>query len=633
MVWTLYSLAGALTGCGTEGVEAASRAVLVIQEVVTFPAGQVGQVQEQSIRISNGGDGVLEVFSFDVDGPQGVFEVDGLEDLTLEPQEDGILTFRYTGFTAEQANGRLEIDSNGDAQSEDSDITVVRINIAEPVPQLVISPSPVDFGRVAAGTTASRDVSLINRGSIPVSITEVFPLDPSGEFTVDVADLEALPYALAPNATWVVTVNYEPRNDNRDQTPMEVEYRVDGDNRPRKEEVILQANGAAPCIAVTHEEGFDFGPSRPQVLRSETFSITNCSSGDNAQSLEIVSWGLLNTPERPSSSLFQLVRVPEEPLVLPPGEGEETFRVVYSPTQLGVLDRAWLEIVSNDSAKSPLVIELTGIGGDTSCPVPVIECSVRGQSGEPSDMLTAPMMGTVDCTSTVTTDPLADGDVEYRWSLERPGLSSAELESSEPGATSFFVDSVGGYVVQLTVVDSVGVESCEPGRAEITVQPEQDLFVELTWTLADGTVPSGEADTPRADVDLHLLHVGRGCWNSTPWDCNWRNAAPDWGVAGSTADNPELQNDLTAGGTVEQVAIESPEVTTYRIGVEYYADFGAGTVFATVRVYVFGSLVTAFTKELSAEKEFWEVADVSWPEALVTELDGVYSGIGEATCP
>jgi hypothetical protein len=195
------------------------------------------------------------------------------------------------------------------------------------------------------------------------------------------------------------------------------------------------------------------------------------------------------------------------------------------------------------------------------------------------------------------------------------------------------VDSVGGYLIQLTVVDSVGVESCEPASAEITVQPDQDLFVELTWTLADGTVPSGEVDTPGADVDLHLLHVVRGCWNSTPWDCNWRNARPDWGVAGSTTDNPELQNDLTAGGTVEQVAIESPEVTTYRIGVEYYADSGAGALVATVRVYVLGSLVTAFTKELSAEKEFWEVADVSWPEALVTELDGVYSGIGEATCP
>ncbi len=626
----MWGCAGAaIAACDADGIRSAERPVLVIQDEVTFPAGQPGQVQERSVRISNGGDGTLEVFEFEVIGPQGVFEVEGLEGLTLEPQEDNFLTFRYTAFTAEQVSGRLYIDSNGDPEGEDE--TTVRINIAEPVPRLFIAPSPVDFGRVPSGTSASRDVGLINIGTTPVTITEVFPLDPFGEFTVDAADLAALPRTLARNENWIVTVNYAPLNDYRDEIPMEVEYLVDGDDYPRKEEVILLANGPAPCITVTHEEGFSFGPSLLNETRAELFTITNCSTGDNAQDLVVSSLALLNTAEQASSPAFALANAPALPLTLSPAE-IATFDVTYTPTTLDVGERAWLEIVSNDTVKTPLVFEITGVGSIGACPVARVRCSVRGGSDEPSGELTVPALTTVDCAADVTGDPIADGEIEYRWSLERPVPSEAALDAPDGSENSFFVDSLGSYAVALTAVDSVGEEACAFPAVTITARPEEDIFVEMFWTLPDGSVPPDDFGRG-ADVDLHLLHVSRGCWNSTPWDCHWRNTTPDWGVAGDRADDPQLAVDMNVLGSLEQVSLDQPEVATYRIGVEYFDDHGWGAVNATVRVYVFGSLVFERSQALPASKSFWEVAEISWPDGLVSDRNRTWPFIVEALCP
>jgi hypothetical protein len=565
-----------------------------------------------------------------------VFEVEGLEGLTLEPQEDSFLTFRYTGTGATRAAGELLIDSNGDPEDlfdnePDPSVTIVDIVTTAPLGTLVVSPVPLDFGRVAAGTTASRDLTMLNLGVAPMFITELFPLDPSGEFTVDSSDLDALPYELAPYSTWVVTVNYEPLNDNRDQTPMEVEYRVDGDNRPRKEEVILQANDAAPCIAVTHEEGFSFGPSLLNGTRAELFTITNCSTGDNAQDLIVSSLSLLNTADQSSSPAFALANAPALPLTLAPA-GIAAFDVTYTPTTLDVNERAWLEIVSDDTVKTPLVIEITGVGSDNACPVASARCSVRGGSALPSDELTVDLLETIECTSDGTIDP--DGNVvSYTWALERPDASATSLDITNDATTSFFVDAAGTYTVSLNVLDDDGAEACVIPTVNIVARPGADIAVEMFWNTPGDPDQTDEGIGRGSDVDLHFLHVSRGCWNSTAWDCHWRNTNPDWGVLGDTADDPGLELQDVDGAGPENASINGPQVADYRIGVEYFDDHGYGPSNVTIRVYVFGSIVFERSRNLPTSKFFWEVADIDWPSGLVTYLDRTWPSIEAAPCP
>lgn len=615
-------------GCGDD-INSAQRAVLNIQQVVTFPAASEGIVLTETVRVANGGDGELVISSVEVNGPQGVFSQEGLDDLRLGPGEDTFVTITYSAQDSERATGRIVIDSNG-STTAGTTLTEVRLETTEPRATLVVSPNPVDFGRVPALATATEPVSLLNLGNIEVTVTEVFPLDPSGEFVVGEEFLAELPRTLAPNEEWVVEVDYTPSNDNRDETPLQVEFRVDGSNRPREEVVTMIANGAAPCIAVTHEDGYFFGPSLLNQTREELFTITNCSSGDNAQPLDISDLGLLNTAEQMSAESFGLINTPTLPLQLDPGNFA-TFSVTYTPTTLDVSERAWLEIVSNDEVKSPLVIEITGIGSNNACPTAVANCTVRGAGGIPSDELTADLLSTLDCSSAGSTDP--DGSIiGYTWSVVGPESSGSTLSNTDQADTSLFLDAAGTYVISLNLIDDAGAEACAIPTVTVVAQPGEDIAVEMFWTTPGDSNPDDTGAGAGSDVDLHFLHVGRGCWNDIPYDCHWRNRTPDWGVVGIDTDNAGLDLDDTDGWGPENVNLNDPETATYRVGVEYWDDWGFGPSTVTIRIYVFGSIVFERSREMPSEKFFWEVADIEWPSGSVSYLDRTYPNIGAARC-
>jgi hypothetical protein len=507
----------------------------------------------------------------------------------------------------------------------------VDVDVAEPAPEarLVISPSPVDFGRVAAGTTASAEVSLINLGTIPVSITEVFPLDPSGEFTVDAADLDALPYPLAPNQTWVIAVDYAPLNDNRDEIPLDVQYRAN-DGRLENVEVILEANGAEPCLVVEHEEGFEFVRRLVNQSHTETFTITNCSTGDYARDLDISSVSLLNTAEQASSPLFALANTPVLPLVLPPA-GSVTFDVTYSPTEIDVTERAFLEILSNDSVKDPLVIEISGSATDNECPVAVARCAVSGKAGLPSTSVVANGWSTVECFANGSFDP--DGTIEgYEWRLSTSDSSRSTMEPPDEEATSFLIDFPGVFTVYLDVFDDKGADSCVPSRVEVASWGTDLLGVELSWQYLEGPEDEAEGSGGPPDVALHVLQAGRGCWNSIPWDCHWRNTDPDWGMPGGVRDNPNFELYEGDGYSTQSVFIQDGAPTTYRVGVEYVNNRGRGAVAATVTVYVFGSIAFQRSRELVNRGEFWEVVEGTWPDGELSFTDRTWPSIEAAPC-
>jgi hypothetical protein len=618
-----------LTSCADEYLSGDEGASLSIPLVVTFPAVSEGVILTESVLVANTGDSLLEILSVEVDGPQGVFSEQGLEGLRLDPGEDTLVTITYAAQSSERARGQISIVSN---VVFDGTTTIVRLETSEPQNILVVSPNPLDFGRVPAGATSIESVSLLNPGNIGVAVTEVFPLDPSGEFVVVEDYLAELPRTLGPNEEWSVEIAYTPSNDNRDETPLQVEYRVDGSNRPSEEVVTMIANGASPCIAVTHEDGYYFGPSLLGETREELFTIHNCSAGDNAQPLHLDSLGLLSTPEQMSAETFGIINAPTLPAELAPGE-VSTFSVTYTPTELDVSERAWLEIVSNDEGKSSLVIEITGVGSSNACPTAVANCSVRGLGEIPTNELRADTLSTIDCTSAGSVDP--DGSiVGYTWTLISPESSGTRLTSADQADSSFFIDAGGTYVVSLNLVDDAGGEACTIPTVTIFACPcGDDIAVEMFWTTPRDNNRDDTGPGAGSDVDLHFLNVGRGCWNDLTWDCHWRSPMPDWGVVGNWADDASLDLNDTDGWGPENVALDTPEdAATYRVGVEYRDDGAYGPSIATVRIYVFGSIVFERSRELPADNFFWEVADIEWPSGSVAFLDRAYPTIEAASC-
>jgi hypothetical protein len=203
--------------------------------------------------------------------------------------------------------------------------------------------------------------------------------------------------------------------------------------------------------------------------------------------------------------------------------------------------------------------------------------------------------------------------LEYEWALTQVpsnlsglAISDGYITNTAGTYTELFADAVGTYVVELVVVNSVGVRAA-PNRCGIDAVPDEDILVELPW------------DTSNADLDLHLARAGNDLFE-TPGDANWCNPVPDWGAAGA-ANNPSLDLDDRAGKGPENINIEAAAEGMYDVRVHYFDDLGDDLVTATVRVYTRGEITPAFEDfKLMARNQVWDAARVNWPQGTVGTL-------------
>ena len=628
------ALFGLLTAGCKDGIQDNNPPILQIQEEVLFNPVAVGSTDTQFVQIENVGGSTLLVNGYTLSPGQGPFEIEGLQNedetfIALEPGDVRTVRFLYTAESTDQVRGKLEIDTNG------GDPEVI-LRTTQPEGLLDVSPNPVLFGRVASGTCSSEEVTLLNRGNVAVDVESVLPVDPSGEFTLAEGEAERFPIQLAPSGqegdSTVVVVTYCPAEDNRDESTLLVLWAY-GDEATNESPIPMEANGAAPCIQVTHEEGFSFGPSLISQTKSELFTITNCSSGDNGENLIVTSLGFLDDPEVPLNPNFGLENLPTFPIELAPEEFS-TFLVTYTPNQLDVADRTLLTIVSNDEVKSPLDIEITGLGSNNACPNAVATCVVRGSGGLPSDELLVVPLDTLDCSGAASSDPDGGTIISYQWTvLSQPDGSTTTFDSANAVNSSFFVDIAGPYELQLDLVDDAGASACTPVTINVLATYDEDISAQLVWTTPGDPDETDEGLASGSDVDLHFLNVSKGCWSRAPWDCHWRNKTPDWGVTGNAGDDPSLDIDDVNGAGPENINLDNPEAATYRIGVNYYDDHGFGPSTVTIRIFIFGSIVLERTKELPSSNVFWVVADVTWPAGTITFIDQIYPNITGAPCP
>ncbi|MEC9466873.1 MAG: PKD domain-containing protein [Myxococcota bacterium] len=202
----------------------------------------------------------------------------------------------------------------------------------------------------------------------------------------------------------------------------------------------------------------------------------------------------------------------------------------------------------------------------------------------------------------------------YSWTVaSRPDGSTAEISAPTAMNPTLLADLAGDFTVCLTVQDA---DSCvsQPDCMTITVAPQVNLHIELTW------------DTTNSDVDLHYRAAGGtffdgyssllGCsWDSS--DVYWCSTWPDWGSGGQGlpdgdySNDPSLDVDNITGYGPENInqdnLFDTPSYTT--VGVHYYWDKGGGPTNARIRIYVDGLLEFEAYQILNGP-EFWEVADI-----------------------
>jgi hypothetical protein len=211
------------------------------------------------------------------------------------------------------------------------------------------------------------------------------------------------------------------------------------------------------------------------------------------------------------------------------------------------------------------------------------------------------------------------------------------------GSGTFFIDdgrghSVGGLVpvddggaFEVTVPLFCGEQSVKlvwqngAGTSGVVLHPLSGactaaaLQVTLTW--------DGQGD----DFELHLIREGgrindRTDDGSTSNDCTWNtciSSSPDWGVIGSSDDDPVKDIDDTGSFGPENIRLEQPEPITYTVMVEHW---GSGSPDADGKVTINVEGGDVLTVPITDLAPHWvvTVATIEFPSGTITPIGKKY---------
>lgn len=305
---------------------------------------------------------------------------------------------------------------------------------------------------------------------------------------------------------------------------------------------------------------------------------------------------------------------PTLPLTLEPGATVAIPVIFTAPAGATAPSTGTLRLVS-DAPEATTDVALSGHGLDASCPTAVITVA-EGDEVVPQTNLHLSARNSSSSAGDIT---------RWQWSVVQPSGSVA-IFAPAPNAqdVTFEANLVGSYVFRLKVWDALGVESCEEAETTVVVTSDEGIRVELTWNTphdADQSDTGVDAfgGSKGTDMDLHFLHpLAAGKWFDQAKDCFWLNTQPNWGGADSS-DDPSLDRDDFDGAGPENLNLSVPEFgATYRVGVDYWDDWGFGMSEATIRIYIYGQRRFHWERVPMNMHDLWDVATIRWPDQLVT---------------
>ncbi len=578
---------------------------------------------------------------------------------TSELSDEVHIELEYT--LADEIPRALGLELINNSPGNGQAVIPVFIQKAEPI--LVTNPSEVVFKNVHAGENPEEPVLLLNTGSGTLLIFRMLVLGDQFfslvvEESVFGANEEVVfepPLEIEQGENAYVHIQFSP-DEERPANGKLVIY-GNSENTIDGKEINLSGNEAGPCIKVV-PSNVNFGAKlKGGNISQIDVQVESCgdealrvdevrlSTPDDATNPVLSSLGVTSSSAQFSLNFDISPEATEPSLEAPwsiPVNLFETFTVTFitpdteSPKDengLPIPDRGYV-IVRTNAFTEYVPVEITGYSVPVLCPTAVIEIE-EGTNVIPQTTLH------LDGTASVPTSGASINS--YEWSIDQPEGSTSQFI---PGVNFpnpvFAVNAAGEYVFQLTVWDSTGQESCEPAIRIVTVTPDEAIHVELLWHTPGDTNEFDEGSKAGTDLDLHFVHEfahgqdldndGEGDGYFDPdFDCFWYFPTREWGsLDPNIDDNPSLDRDDTDGAGPENLNLNVPENgITYKVGVHYWDDpqspahpNGFGPSQATIRVYIFGNEVWAKEGVQLAEKDMWEVCEISWPEQTVQPIFG-----------
>ena len=341
---------------------------LAVNADLAFGAVGIGQTSTKIIQLFNVGATDLHIFSFNFTSGSTDFQLTSGPNtpVTIQPGEELDYTMRFLPTSAGNLSAVFSINSD-DPNQPVYQLFPNGIGVA---PKIAVS-GDLNFGVVARGTKATRDIVVQNTGGAPLVIAAsgvafIGSSDPS--FSVL---RPSTPQTIAPGGSLVFTIQFAPLA-NDPGTLKTGTLRILS-NDPTNPSVTLAATGTpgVPRLNVTSSLAFGSLAVDDRTIPNTADQKLVISNQSSCSLCDVSVSGLNITGVNAGD--FSLVGSPTLPVTISANNSLE-FTIRFNPSG-GGNRTATLSVVSNDPANSNVLVSLSGVGllpAITTSPNPLI---------------------------------------------------------------------------------------------------------------------------------------------------------------------------------------------------------------------------------------------------------------------
>lgn len=289
----------------------------------------------QVVTLSNSGNARLNVSQAHVTGTG--FSIKGLAlPMTLYPGQSRSFRVWFTPNAAGNASGNLSLTSDGDNSPTIIGLSGSGFTLS---PQLIATPSSLDFGRVSMGSSSSLSVNVSNPGTAGLIITAI---NVSGSGFR--APLLTQPLGVPPGQNSTITVQFAPTSAGSIAGTLSLTSNVQGSPTT----ISLTGNGVAtaPSLGLS-PLGVAFGDVNVGSSRQQRIMLTNTGNAN----LIITQVNVTGIGFNQSGLALPLTLVPNQ---------SNAFTLAFAPTAAGTVSGG-ISLVHNPPG-SPTSIPLSGNG-------------------------------------------------------------------------------------------------------------------------------------------------------------------------------------------------------------------------------------------------------------------------------
>ncbi len=300
---------------------------------LNFPSVAMGSNASQNITLTNTGTVAVKISSAAALGSG--FSVSGLATpVTLNQSQSATLSVKFAPTAVGSASGTVTVVS--DAGGPPLSIVLSGTGATAPAGRLTAAPGNLSFGNVAAGSSASQNITLTNTGNAALQISSVVAAGTG--FSVSGV---TPPATLNPSQSATLAVRFAPLVAGNATGTITV-----GNNVGSPVTITLSGTGTQAGLSVS-PASFNYGSVVDGQTKSQNFTLSN--TGSAPVTITQIS---VNGAGYSASGL-------NTPTTIAVGRSA-TFSLLFAPTTAGVLGGT--VSIASDAPSSPNVVAVSGTG-------------------------------------------------------------------------------------------------------------------------------------------------------------------------------------------------------------------------------------------------------------------------------